>query len=610
METGEVLPVGGGYRLQRRLGQGAFGEVWRAEAPGGVEVAVKLISRTVKPAEARRELEALEVIKRLRHHYLLSLQAFFSLPDRLIIVLELADTSLSARLWECEKTGQGLPPGDLLRYTLEAAEALDYLHEQKVQHRDIKPDNLLLLGSHIKVADFGLARILESVLLQSASQTGTPAYMAPEVWAGKLSPHSDQYSLALTYAELRLARFPLAYNNLANLMFVHLHGQAELDPLPEAEQTVLWRALAKEPAARYRSCMEFAQALIKAWGQPPSSRDEPTGSADAASPMPRPQSPAEVTTLSPGGHQTETSLKPPSVPQPRTVVIPKKPWSPPVRWVIGIGSVLLLALLLWLLSKGGGDDRRWVPGSLPAAEREKVNSNTPKDRRGNADGAKDKAPAPVSPLAKVNEKEPAREAKKQEVEAHQTNRGPPAPAPSQRGVEVGEKVRNSVGMDMVRIAAGSFEMGSDKSQDSLASDHELPRHRVTIARPFCIAAHKTTQGQFRKVLNRNPSSFSAGGDGKDKVAGLDTTGFPVETVSFLDAIEFCNQLSEREGLRVCYRLEVIRRSGDGSIESGKVEKVGAGTGYRLPTEAEWEYCARARTTTRYWVGNDAVNFGE
>jgi hypothetical protein len=138
--TGEVLPVGGGYRLLKRLGQGAFGEVWRAEAPGGVAVAVKLISRTVKPEEARRELEALEIIKGLRQHYLLSLQAYFSLPDRLIIVLELADTSLRARLRECERIGQGLPPADLLRYTLEAAEALDYLHEQKVQHRDIKPD--------------------------------------------------------------------------------------------------------------------------------------------------------------------------------------------------------------------------------------------------------------------------------------------------------------------------------------------------------------------------------------------------------------------------------------------------------------------------------------
>jgi serine/threonine protein kinase len=314
VETGEVLPVGGGYRLLKRLGQGAFGEVWRAEAPGGVEVAVKLISRTVKPEEARRELEALEVIKRLRHHYLLSLQAFFPLPDRLIILLELADTSLRARLRECEKTGQGLPPADLLRYTLEAAEALDYLHEQKVQHRDIKPDNLLLLGNHIKVADFGLARVLETVMLQSASQAGTPAYMAPEIWSGKLSAHSDQYSLAICYAELRLGRFPLGYDNLANLLYAHLHGKAELDPLPEAEQAALRRALAKEPGDRYPSCTAFVQALIAAYR---AARRSGGGNSTNAKPVPvapRPQVSAEVQTKPPSSHRTEASLKPPSAP--------------------------------------------------------------------------------------------------------------------------------------------------------------------------------------------------------------------------------------------------------------------------------------------------------
>src|SRR5262249_11441052 len=90
--SGKNLP--GGYRLQKRLGSGASGEVWRAEAPGGVEVAVKIIHRTVKPEEAQRELEALQVIKRLRHPFLLSLQAFFPGEDRLIIALELADCSL------------------------------------------------------------------------------------------------------------------------------------------------------------------------------------------------------------------------------------------------------------------------------------------------------------------------------------------------------------------------------------------------------------------------------------------------------------------------------------------------------------------------------------
>src|SRR5262249_49874409 len=95
------------YKLIERIGNGTFGEVWRAEAPGGIEVAVKIIFRPISDKEARRELEALDLIKRLRHPYLLQTQAYWMVDDRLHIAMELADGSLRDRYKECRK--QGLP---------------------------------------------------------------------------------------------------------------------------------------------------------------------------------------------------------------------------------------------------------------------------------------------------------------------------------------------------------------------------------------------------------------------------------------------------------------------------------------------------------------------
>ncbi len=262
-----VLPIGGGYRLLKRIGSGSYGEVWRAEhAISGIEAAIKIITRPMDQAEAQQELQAVELIKRLRHSYLLQNIHFESLEDRLVIIMELADISLRERMKQCAKeTGQGIPRDELIGYMREASDALDYLHSEQVHHRDIKPENILLLKNHVKVADFGLARVLEGQRsLMSMSVSGTPAYMAPEVWNGKFSPHSDQYSLAVSYAELRLNRRLYPGKAYAELMRFHTENAPDLAPLPEAEQRVLLRALAKNPNERFGSCMEFARALERA----------------------------------------------------------------------------------------------------------------------------------------------------------------------------------------------------------------------------------------------------------------------------------------------------------------------------------------------------------
>jgi serine/threonine protein kinase len=270
----QILRIGGGFKLIKRIGCGGFAEVWQAETPGGFPVAIKRLLRPLDHAEAQLELRALGEIKRLSHPYLLQTRDFDLLDNRLYIVMDLADCTLSDRLHACKQAGmQGIPLNELLRYIHEAAEALDYMHGEKVHHRDIKPKNILLHKGHAKVADFGLARVVETQRL-TVTGSGTAPYMAPEVWRRQVSSSSDQYSLAVTYTELRLGRLPFSSTDMYSLMMEHLEGQPNLDPLPEAEQQVLRKGLSKEPAERYLSCLAFVQALEQALETPPE-REEP-----------------------------------------------------------------------------------------------------------------------------------------------------------------------------------------------------------------------------------------------------------------------------------------------------------------------------------------------
>ena len=139
-------------------------------------------------------------------------------------------------------------------------------------------------------------------------------------------------------------------------------------------------------------------------------------------------------------------------------------------------------------------------------------------------------------------------------------------------------VDNSLGMRFARIPAGSFFRGS-VDDDAQADADEHPRRRVTITRDFHLGVTEVTQSQYFRVIGDNPSWFSPSGGGRDDVRGVDVGELSVEMVTWDEAVEFCRRLADRPLERAHGRT------------------------YRLPTEAEWEYAARAGSTTRFAFGN-------
>jgi serine/threonine protein kinase len=588
-DTGKFLDVGGGYRLVTRLGEGAFGEVWKAEAPGGVLVAIKIIPRTLKKEEAQRELEALELIKKLRHQNLLSLQAYFSLEDKLVIVLELADGDLGGRLKECLATGQpGIPPTELLRYMREAAEALDYLHNNQVQHRDIKPANILLLGSHVKVADFSLARVVDQRSLHSATSVGTPLYMAPEMCNGKISMHSDQYSLSLMYAELR-GRYPYPQDNVGQIVYAHMHGTPDLDHLGKHEQQALLRGMAKDPGQRHGSCTELVRALVQAMiddgasskqgrtapvsGLPPANKGKAREVARTLTKAPPVAKPAQKKTDS--ATLADLGQLRPSGPAVKRGS--RDAWSR-AGW-LGIAGLIACAVIVLIVV---------IVKVVQTPPTKQDGAASAGSEKGNDQKAEKATKQKLQqPPAKEQVKDDKGEAKAPVKAADEERKKVEVRIPAAQAATYTAELGGGIKMEFVRIDGGEFDMGSAEGSAS-----EQPRHKVQFGRPFWMAKYKTTQAQFAKVVERKPSYFAETGGGKDKVAGLDTSQFPVDTVTWFDAIDFCNKLSVRENRRPCYELSGIQKDINGSITSAEVKVLRDGNGYRLPSEAEWEDCAR------------------
>jgi formylglycine-generating enzyme required for sulfatase activity len=149
-------------------------------------------------------------------------------------------------------------------------------------------------------------------------------------------------------------------------------------------------------------------------------------------------------------------------------------------------------------------------------------------------------------------------------------------------------------METVWIDGGNFEMGSPEDEVGRFDD-ERPQHRVTLT-GFYMGKYPVTQEQYEAVMGTNPSGFKAA------VSREDAGKLPVEQVTWYDAVEFCNKLSQFEGLTPVYTIRGRTPSEGYPVTNATVTADLSKNGYRLPTEAQWEYACRAGTKTAYYTG--------
>jgi len=259
------------YRIERELGRGGMATVFLAEdLKHHRQVAIKVLQPELAAALGpERFLREIESTARLTHPHILPVHDSGSADGLLYYVMPyVRGESLRERL-RCEPQ---LPVETALQIAREAADALGYAHQQGLIHRDVKPENILLEEGHAVLADFGIARAVESAGGEALTQTGfvagTPLYMSPEQasGSGRLDGRSDLYSLACVLYEMLAGQPPFTGPTVESLTHQHLSVEPRsvtaLRPrVPQPVDRVLTKALAKAPADRFGSATDFAAAL-------------------------------------------------------------------------------------------------------------------------------------------------------------------------------------------------------------------------------------------------------------------------------------------------------------------------------------------------------------
>jgi serine/threonine protein kinase/streptogramin lyase len=303
--------LGGHYRIIREIGAGGMGRVFEAvDTRTGNTVAAKIMFASGEAsfdALLRFQQEG-AVLATLKHPNIVEVYSPFTEEHASCIVMEMLEGN---SLGEILRSGT-LPLPRIKAIARQAAGALAYAHSKSIVHRDVKPDNIIVVGEdHVKVTDFGIARILRpdatiNTMHSTGMSLGTPLYMAPEQVEGKrVDGRADVYSLGAVLYQMVTGRPPFEGTDPVTIAYKHVH-EAPPPPseivadVPEDWEALILKALAKSPQDRFASAGEMEEAIEDLSPEPRPTgtvvaphRRVPTPFARRREPTPPPSAPAE-----------------------------------------------------------------------------------------------------------------------------------------------------------------------------------------------------------------------------------------------------------------------------------------------------------------------------
>lgn len=245
-----------GYTIKRGIGAGGFGDVYYATSDAGKDVALKRIQRNLDV-----ELRGVSQCLNLKHHNLVALYDIrYDGEQQAWVVMEyVAGENLQDVI---ERNPNGMPHDQVLLWLEGVVNGVAYLHDHGIVHRDLKPGNIFLDHHTVKIGDYGLSKFISCSRRSGQTESvGTFHYMAPEIGLGKYGKEIDVYALGILLYEMLTGRVPFEGESSQEIIMKHLTTQPDVSRLPTAYRTTVSRAMAKDPAERFKSARELLASL-------------------------------------------------------------------------------------------------------------------------------------------------------------------------------------------------------------------------------------------------------------------------------------------------------------------------------------------------------------